>query len=134
MSSSSSYQLYFLADVTGSMTAVLNDAKSHAANLTAQILAAMPNTQFGAGWYKDFPMDDYAFMPQSNKSTGMQIGNIESLRQQIGQFDKVGNAANTFLTFQAVSTPPVALLKSLATSTGGRPTAAQTDPRGSSTP
>lgn len=53
--------IYFLADTTGSTTPGIAAVQANAANVTSQISALDPTAQFGAGDYKDFPFDVYAF-------------------------------------------------------------------------
>ncbi len=50
---------YFLADSTGSMGGAIADVKANATNLLANLAGA--DRRFGAGDYKDFPADPYAF-------------------------------------------------------------------------
>lgn len=57
-------QLYLLADVTGSMSSVVNTIKADAATLVGDILTSFPNAEFAAGYYRDFPRDSAAFTPQ----------------------------------------------------------------------
>ena len=59
-------EVYFLADTTGSMGAVLNSVKTSA---SALLTALAPSTVgFGAGNYRDFPHDAFAY--QNNASIG----------------------------------------------------------------
>ena len=53
--------IYFLADTTGSMDPAIANVKTNAAAILATISAATTEPQFGAGDYKDFPHDLYAF-------------------------------------------------------------------------
>jgi hypothetical protein len=53
--------IYFLADTTGSMEDALSNVRANAEDILDYVLAADPTAQFGAGDYKDFPYDSYAF-------------------------------------------------------------------------
>lgn len=53
--------LYFLADTTGSMGSVIGNVKANASDILAAIDAAATDPRYGAGDYKDFPFDPYAF-------------------------------------------------------------------------
>ena len=53
--------IYFLADTTGSMGGAIANVKANAAAVLAAVGAATTEPQFGAGDYKDFPYDPYAF-------------------------------------------------------------------------
>jgi hypothetical protein len=53
--------IYFLADTTGSMGSVISQVKADASTLLANIAAQTTEPRFGAGSYKDFPLDIYAF-------------------------------------------------------------------------
>lgn len=53
--------VYFLADTTGSMGAVLSAVKADAATVLSGIAALVSDVQFGVGQYKDFPYDAFAF-------------------------------------------------------------------------
>lgn len=53
--------IYFLADTTGSMGPVLAQAKADAASVLSSLTGSISDVQFGAGDYKDFPNDPYAF-------------------------------------------------------------------------
>ena len=53
--------VYFLADTTGSMGGVISQVKTDAAAVLSSIQGSIADVQFGAGDYKDFPFDSYAF-------------------------------------------------------------------------
>jgi hypothetical protein len=53
--------IYFLADTTGSMGLAIGNVQAEAAAVLAAIKAIQPEAAFGAGDYKDFPYDPYAF-------------------------------------------------------------------------
>ena len=61
-----SFDVYFLADTTGSMGTILNAVKAGAANILNTLSAQFPNMAFGAGNYKDFPIppEPYCFQNQ----------------------------------------------------------------------
>src|SRR3990172_12128190 len=53
--------IYFLADTTGSMDPVIAAVQADAAAVLASVAAGATDERFGAGDYKDFPFDAYAF-------------------------------------------------------------------------
>ena len=53
--------IYFLADTTGSMTYSLSSVQTNATAVMNSIATASAGARFGAGDYKDFPSDSYAF-------------------------------------------------------------------------
>lgn len=53
--------IYFLADTTGSMGPVISAVQSDIASVMSTISTLDPTAEFGAGNYKDFPYDAYAF-------------------------------------------------------------------------
>ena len=53
--------VYFLADTTGSMGGAIANVQANAGTILASIQTADPTAMFGAGNYKDFPLDSYAF-------------------------------------------------------------------------
>ena len=53
--------IYFLADTTGSMGGAIANVRANAATILSQVAAQANDPQFGAGNYKDFPYDPYAF-------------------------------------------------------------------------
>jgi hypothetical protein len=54
--------IYFLADTTGSMGSAIANVKANAAAVLADIASQTTDPLFGAGDYKDFPYDSYAFL------------------------------------------------------------------------
>jgi hypothetical protein len=61
------FDVYFLADTTGSMGSILNAVKAGASNILNTLSSMFPNMAFGAGNYKDFAPflpDPYCFQPQ----------------------------------------------------------------------
>ncbi len=60
--------VYFLADTTGSMGSAIAQVQADAATVLAELQASIADVQFGAGQYKDFPHDAFAF------SNGAAIG------------------------------------------------------------
>jgi len=54
--------IYFLADTTGSMEPVIVAVQTDAAAVLAAVAAVATDERFGAGDYKDFPFDAYAFL------------------------------------------------------------------------
>jgi hypothetical protein len=61
--------VYFLADTTGSMNAILNAVKAGASNILAALGGLGLDIAFGVGNYKDFPSDPYAFQHQLGPTT-----------------------------------------------------------------
>jgi hypothetical protein len=53
--------VYFLADSTGSMGGAIANVKTNASTILTTVAAQTTDPQFGAGNYKDFPYDAYAF-------------------------------------------------------------------------
>jgi len=53
--------VYLLADTTGSMGDVLSAVQADATTILATLAGQVEDIQFGAGDYKDFPNDPYAF-------------------------------------------------------------------------
>lgn len=53
--------VYFLADTTGSMGSALANVQSNAAGIISDLEATGSDIAYGAGDYKDFPLDFYAF-------------------------------------------------------------------------
>jgi hypothetical protein len=63
------FDVYFLADTTGSMGSIINAVKAGASNILTTLSSLFPNMAFGAGNYKDFasnPPDPFAFQPQQS--------------------------------------------------------------------
>jgi len=53
--------IYFLADTTGSMDTVITAVQADAATVLGTVAGMTTDERFGAGDYKDFPFDAYAF-------------------------------------------------------------------------
>ncbi len=53
--------IYFLADTTGSMGPAIANVQANATNILNAVAGLTNNPQFGAGNYRDFPFDSYAF-------------------------------------------------------------------------
>jgi hypothetical protein len=53
--------VYFLADTTGSMGAALNNVKANGAAIIDALATSGSDVAYGAGQYKDFPSDAFAF-------------------------------------------------------------------------
>ncbi len=53
--------VYFLADTTGSMASVISTVRAGASTILGSLQGAIGDAEFGAGDYKDFPFDSYAF-------------------------------------------------------------------------
>ena len=63
------FDVYFLADTTGSMGSVIDTVKAGATNIMNTLHGAFPNMAFGVGNYKDFANGDpYCFQHQSSPS------------------------------------------------------------------
>src|ERR1044071_6932297 len=58
------FDVYFLADTTGSMFSIINAVKAGALNILNTLSGLFPNMAFGAGNYKDFVSDPFCFQPQ----------------------------------------------------------------------
>ncbi len=56
--------VYFLADTTASMGGILKAVQAGAANVLSALSGLGADLEFGAGNYKDFPRDPYAFQHQ----------------------------------------------------------------------
>lgn len=70
------FDVYFLADTTGSMFSIINAVKAGASNILNTLGALFPNMAFGAGNYKDFasaPPDPFAFQPQQALNTNKAL-------------------------------------------------------------
>jgi hypothetical protein len=66
------FDVYFLADTTGSMGGILAAVKAGAINILSAIAA--PNMAFGAGNYKDFQSGDpFCFQPQQALNTNSAL-------------------------------------------------------------
>lgn len=60
------FDVYFLADTTGSMGSILAAVKAGATSVLNTLKAAHPTMAFGVGNYKDFPTDPYCFQHQQS--------------------------------------------------------------------
>jgi hypothetical protein len=49
--------VYFLADTTGSMAAAIDNVQDNAVQIMTSVSATLPGAQFGAGEYRDFPVN-----------------------------------------------------------------------------
>jgi hypothetical protein len=63
------FDVYFLADTTGSMGSIINAVKGGAANIMTALHSLFPNMAFGVGNYKDFVSDPFCFQPQQPPTT-----------------------------------------------------------------
>jgi hypothetical protein len=61
---------YFLADTTGSMGPTIAAVKANATAIMTALSGSGTNSAFGAGDYKDFPSDPYAFNNCASVATG----------------------------------------------------------------
>jgi hypothetical protein len=86
--------IYFLADSTASMGLAIANVKANAASIMGQVAAAQPDAQFGAGNYRDFPRDLYAF--QNDASIGDQAPALDAIQgwSAFGGYD--GSEAQLF--------------------------------------
>jgi hypothetical protein len=57
--------VYFLADTTGSMGAGLNNVKANGAAIISTLAGSGSDVAYGAGQYKDFPNDAFAFKDET---------------------------------------------------------------------
>lgn len=78
--------IYFLADTTGSMTPAINNVKTNAADILSTVDAQASDPQYGAGDYKDFPFDSYAF------NNAAPIGTAPAAQAAIGAWSADGGA------------------------------------------
>ena len=70
------FDVYFLADTTGSMSSILNAVKAGAANIMTTLQSSYPTMAFGVGNYKDFPKDQhtaYCFQNQQALSVNTAL-------------------------------------------------------------
>lgn len=63
------FDVYFLADTTGSMGSIIAAVKAGAANIMTTLHGMFPNMAFGVGNYKDFVSDPFCFQHQQSPST-----------------------------------------------------------------
>jgi hypothetical protein len=63
------FDVYFLADTTGSMGSIITAVKAGATNIMTQLDALFPNMAFGVGNYKDFVSDPFCFQHQQSPTT-----------------------------------------------------------------
>ena len=68
--------VYFLADTTGSMFAAISAVQSSFDTITSTLTGAGEDIEFGAGDYKDFPFDPYAF--QNPTPAGSPLADVEA--------------------------------------------------------
>lgn len=67
------FDVYFLADTTGSMTSIISAVKGGASNIMSQLDAMFPNMAFGVGNYKDFVSDPFCFQHQQSPTTNAAL-------------------------------------------------------------
>ncbi|MDP6513141.1 MAG: hypothetical protein QF878_08150, partial [SAR202 cluster bacterium] len=67
--------VYILADTTGSMGSIITAVKTGASTVVDGLIASLPSVDlaFGAGDYKDFPYDAYAFDHQVSIASGNAV-------------------------------------------------------------
>lgn len=68
--------VYFLADTTGSMSDPIANVKANASTILSTIVAGTTDPRFGAGDYKDFPFDAYAF--QNAAAVGSSTADVQT--------------------------------------------------------
>jgi hypothetical protein len=78
--------IYFLADTTGSMTPAINNVKTNAADILSAVDAQASDPSYGAGDYKDFPFDPYAF------TNAASIGTAAAAQAAISAWSASGGA------------------------------------------
>ena len=68
------FDVYFLADTTGSMGTIINAVKAGASNVLTTLSNQFPNMAFGAGNYRDFLSGDpFCFQPQQPLNTNKAL-------------------------------------------------------------
>ena len=111
--------IYFLADTTGSMDPVIVAVQADAAGVLAAVAGMTTDERFGAGDYKDFPFDVYAFnnaapIPAADDGGAAALGAIAAWAAGGGSDGPEGQfyalhqiASHGAATFRAGSTPIV---------------------------
>jgi hypothetical protein len=84
--------VYFLADTTGSMGGVLAAVQADAATILGTIDGGSADAQFGAGDYKDFPFDAYAFSSGAAIGTDDGVGGAADASDAIAAWSASGGA------------------------------------------
>lgn len=98
--------IYFLADTTGSMETIINSVKSNIYNIMSSISAPGANIAFGAGNYKDFPLDTYCFKNDISITTNTSAvasavnswvasGGNDGSEGQLFALNQIADATNT---------------------------------------
>lgn len=98
-------QLYLLTDATGSMGGYIGQVQTFASTLTNDILAAIPGTEFAAGYYRDKD-DDVLFAAQTNFGT---VGNTTGVISAIKAWNADGGGDITegqFYALHEIATNP----------------------------
>ncbi|HWW75431.1 MAG TPA: hypothetical protein VNZ44_08545, partial [Pyrinomonadaceae bacterium] len=67
------FDVYFLADTTGSMFSIINAVKTGATNIMSTLSGMFPNMAFGVGNYKDFVSDPVPFQHQQSPTTSTAL-------------------------------------------------------------
>jgi hypothetical protein len=68
------FDVYFLADTTGSMVGIINSVKAGATSIMNTLHATYPNMAFGVGNYKDFANGDpYCFQHQQSPDVNVAL-------------------------------------------------------------
>jgi hypothetical protein len=78
--------VYFLADTTGSMAGPIGNVQANAADILSTIEAGATDPRFGAGDYKDFPFDAYAF----NNAASLDPGTSAAAQTAISGWSAAG--------------------------------------------
>jgi hypothetical protein len=78
--------VYFLSDTTGSMTSVIANVQANAGSILSAVSGGSADAAFGAGDYKDFPFDVYAF------NNGASIGSAAAANTAISAWSAAGGA------------------------------------------
>src|SRR6185295_19444316 len=82
--------ILFLADTTGSMTSAINNVKTNAASILNSVRGAQPDSQFGAGQYRDFDCSD----PFAYQLTQAITANLTDAQNGINAWS-IGNGCDT---------------------------------------
>ena len=82
--------VYFLADTTGSMGSVIASVQTGASTVLGTIQGLVADVQFGAGQYKDFPFDAFAFSNDASIGTDDGVGGAFDASDAIAAWFAVG--------------------------------------------
>jgi hypothetical protein len=101
--------VYFLADTTGSMSSIIAQVKTDSASILAAIDAATTAAQYGAGDYKDFPFDPYAFNHNASIGPDDGVGSAADASDTINSWTAGGGSDGSegqFFAMDAIAMDP----------------------------